>query len=78
MKDERLYLGHIREAIADIRSYAAVGERVFREDPDPTAADIQHQEDVDEPECRRDGHEEVAGQCLAGVVLHKRAPRLRG
>jgi uncharacterized protein with HEPN domain len=32
VRDERLYLGHIREAIADIRSYAAVGEREFLED----------------------------------------------
>ena len=30
MRDERLYLGHIREAIADIRTYAAVGEQEFR------------------------------------------------
>ena len=29
MKDERLYLGHIRDAIADIRTYAAAGERAF-------------------------------------------------
>ena len=26
MKDERVYLGHIRDAINDIKSYAAVGE----------------------------------------------------
>jgi uncharacterized protein with HEPN domain len=26
---QRLYLGHIREAIADIRTYAAVGEPAF-------------------------------------------------
>lgn len=29
MKDQRLYLGHIRDAIADIRGYAAVGEHGF-------------------------------------------------
>lgn len=29
MKDQRLYLGHIREAIADIRTYAAAGEGAF-------------------------------------------------
>ena len=29
MKDERVYLGHIRDAINDIRSYAAVGEAAF-------------------------------------------------
>jgi len=56
-----------------------VGGRVFGRVPmpNPTAADLQHQEDVDEPECCRDGHEEIAGQCLAGVVAQKRAPRLR-
>jgi len=32
VKDERLYLGHIREAIADIRAYAAVGEGAFLSD----------------------------------------------
>ena len=32
MKDEQLYLGHIREAIADIRAYAAGGESAFRAD----------------------------------------------
>jgi len=26
VKDERVYLGHIRDAINDIKSYAAVGE----------------------------------------------------
>jgi uncharacterized protein with HEPN domain len=30
VKDERLYLGHIREAVADIRAYAAGGEVAFR------------------------------------------------
>ncbi len=29
MKDEQIYLGHIRQAIADIRTYAAAGERAF-------------------------------------------------
>jgi uncharacterized protein with HEPN domain len=32
VRDERLYLGHIREAIAHIRACAAVGEPVFLED----------------------------------------------
>jgi uncharacterized protein with HEPN domain len=32
VKDQRLYLGHIREAIADIRTYAAAGEEAFRSD----------------------------------------------
>lgn len=32
MKDERLYLGHIREAINDIRAYASVGEETFLAD----------------------------------------------
>lgn len=30
MKEERFYLGHIREAIGDLRAYAAEGERAFR------------------------------------------------
>jgi hypothetical protein len=29
VKDERIYLGHIRDAINDIRTYAAAGEAVF-------------------------------------------------
>ena len=29
MKDERVYLGHIRDAISDIRTYASVGEAAF-------------------------------------------------
>ena len=32
MKDERIYLGHIRDAISDIRAYASVGEEVFLAD----------------------------------------------
>lgn len=32
MKDEQLYLGHIREAIADIRRYAEAGEGAFWSD----------------------------------------------
>jgi hypothetical protein len=43
----------------------------------PTGADLQHQEDVDEPERDRDRHEEIARQCLAVVVSQTRAPRLR-
>lgn len=32
MKDERLYLGHIRDAISDIRAYASVGDEAFLAD----------------------------------------------
>lgn len=32
MKDERIYLGHIRDAISDIRAYASVGEEAILED----------------------------------------------
>jgi uncharacterized protein with HEPN domain len=32
VKDERVYLGHIRDAINDIKRYAAVGEAVFLSD----------------------------------------------
>ena len=32
MKDERFYLGHIRSAISDIRTYASVGEESFLAD----------------------------------------------
>jgi len=32
VKDERIYLGHIRDAISDIRAYASVGEEAFLED----------------------------------------------
>jgi uncharacterized protein with HEPN domain len=32
VKDQRLYPGHIREAIADIRTYASAGEEAFRSD----------------------------------------------
>jgi uncharacterized protein with HEPN domain len=32
VKDERIYLGHIRDAISDIRAYASVGEGAFLAD----------------------------------------------
>ena len=32
MKDERVYLGHIRDAINDIKSYATVGQAAFLAD----------------------------------------------
>ena len=32
MKDDRIYLGHIREAIQDIEQYASVGREVFLND----------------------------------------------
>jgi uncharacterized protein with HEPN domain len=32
VKDQRVYLGHIRDAINDIKSYAAVGEAAFLAD----------------------------------------------
>ncbi len=32
MKDERVYLGHIRDAIGDIKLYASVGEEAFLAD----------------------------------------------
>ena len=53
--------------------------RMFRDIPmqNPTSADVQHQEHVHDPERGRHHHEEIARQCLAGVVPHKRAPRLR-
>jgi uncharacterized protein with HEPN domain len=32
VKDERVYLGHIRDAISDIAAYASVGEEAFLAD----------------------------------------------
>ena len=32
MKDERVYVGHIRDAIGDIQAYVSVGEDAFRAD----------------------------------------------
>jgi hypothetical protein len=32
VKDERIYLGHIRDAVSDIRAYASVGEEAFLAD----------------------------------------------
>lgn len=32
MKDERIYLGHIRDAINDIKAYASAGEEAFLAD----------------------------------------------
>jgi uncharacterized protein with HEPN domain len=32
VKDERVYLGHIRDAISDIKAYASVGEDAFLAD----------------------------------------------
>jgi hypothetical protein len=53
--------------------------RMLRDIPmqNPTGADLQHHEHVDEPERGRNGHEEIARQRLASVVPHKRAPGLR-
>ena len=36
--------------------------------PNPTGADLEYQKHVDEPEGGGDPDEEVAGQCLAGVI----------
>jgi hypothetical protein len=57
-----------------------LGGRIFGGIPmqNPTPADFQYQKHIDGPECRRDDHEEIAGQCLAGVIAQKCAPRLRG
>jgi hypothetical protein len=43
-----------------------LGRRVFCDIPmqNPTGADLQHQEHVDEPECSGDRHKEIARQCL--------------
>ena len=43
---------------------------------DSSRADVQHHEDVDKPERRRDRQEEVAGQDRVGVIAHKGAPPL--
>jgi len=32
VKDDRIYLGHIRDAISDIRAYASVGQKAFLAD----------------------------------------------
>jgi hypothetical protein len=57
-----------------------VGGEMLREIPmeDPSRGNLQHQEDVDEPERRGHADEEIAGEGPAGVVLKKRAPSLRG
>src|SRR3954467_5230021 len=44
---------------------------------DPSRADFQHHEDVEDVERGRDHHKEIAGQHGAGVIAHERAPRLR-
>jgi hypothetical protein len=56
-----------------------LGCRVFCDVPmqNPACADLQHQENEDEPEGDRDRHEEIARRCRGGVIADKRTPRLR-
>ncbi|MDP1571027.1 MAG: DUF86 domain-containing protein [Vicinamibacterales bacterium] len=75
MKDERLYLGHIQEAIADIRIYAAVGEPVFLGDRMRQDAIIRKLEvigeavkQLSEPTRRR--HPEIPWRQIAGMRDH--------
>ena len=63
MKDQRLYLGHIREAIADIRTYAAAGEQAFRTDRMRQDAIIRKLE--------------VIGEAVDLIVSIERTPRGR-
>src|SRR5262249_107319 len=39
-------------------------------------ADVEHDEDVDQVEAGRHRHKEVAGEQLASMIAHERAPRL--
>lgn len=75
MKDERLYLGHIREAIADIRSYAAAGEAVFLEDRMRQDAIIRKLEVIGEAvkqlsELTRRRQPEIPWRQIAGMRDH--------
>ena len=74
------------EAVRLVASYerpkllnSPFGGRVFGHVPvdETPGADIEHHEDVYEPEPGCDRHQEVARQHLAGVIPQKRAPHLR-
>ena len=58
--------------------HGPVGCRMLGDIPmqNPAGADVHHQEHLHEPEGGGDHHEEIARQGLAGVIPHKRSPRL--
>lgn len=72
MKDERVYLGHIRDAINDIKSYAAVGEAAFLADRMRQDAVIRKLEIVGEAvkrisETTRASRPEIPWKQIAGM-----------
>lgn len=72
MKDERIYLGHIRDAIADIEQYASAGHDAFVADRMRQDAIIRKLEIIGEAVKRlsattRDRRAEIAWKQIAGM-----------
>jgi uncharacterized protein with HEPN domain len=72
VKDERVYLGHIRDAISDIRAYASVGEDAFLADRMPQDAIIRKLEIIGEAvkrlsEATRSQRPETPWKPIAGM-----------
>lgn len=72
MKDESVYLGHIREAITDIRTYAVVGEQPFLVDRMRQDAIIRKLEVIGEAvkqlsEATRQRRPEIPWKQIAGM-----------
>lgn len=87
MKDERIYLEHIRDAIIDIRAYASVGEEAFLADRMRQDAIIRKLEIIGEAvkrlsEATRAQRPEIPWKRIAGMGsadprLLRRRPRSR-
>ena len=72
MKDERVYLGHIRDAIKDIETYTSVGRDVFMADRMRQDAVIRKLEIIGEAVKRlsqgtKDARPEIPWRQIAGM-----------
>lgn len=72
MKDERVYLGHIRDAITDIEQYASAGRDAFMSDRMRQDAIIRKLEIIGEaikkiPDATRQRRPEIPWKQIAGM-----------
>ena len=72
MKDDRIYLGHIREAIQDIEQYASVGRDAFMTDKMRQDALIRKLEVIGEAvknlsDAVKEGRPEIPWRRIAGM-----------
>jgi uncharacterized protein with HEPN domain len=72
VKDDRVYLGHIREAITDIEAYASVGRDAFASDRMRQDAVIRKLEIIGEavkrlPDSTRNRRPEIPWKQIAGM-----------